>query len=106
MKIIISETRVSKLIANYIEMTYGELNQIYEEGSDGYLWIREGEILDEVHPLFSMSSSGTLFVPYSFSRTIGDLFGFEYKREVDKAIADCWRYMFGLRPERINIYFD
>ena len=106
MKIIISESRVSKLIANYIEITYGVLNQIYEEGSDGYLWIREGEILDEVHPLFSMSSSETLFIPYSFSITIGDLFGFEYKREVDKAIADCWRYMFGLRPERINIYFD
>jgi len=106
MRYVISESKVSKLISEYIEMTYGKLEQIYEEGSDGYLWIREGEILDEVHPLFSMSSSETLFIPYSFSITIGDLFGFEDKREVDEAIMDCWKYMFGLKPERVNIYFD
>ena len=106
MRYVISESKISKLVASYIDMTYGELNQIYEEGSDGYLWIREGEILDEVHPLFSMSSSKTLFVPNEFATTIAGLFGFEYKREVDNAIMDCWKYMFGLKPERVNIYFD
>jgi hypothetical protein len=106
MKIIISESRIPKIVSEYIEMTYGELNQVYIEDKDIFEWYKEGEDVEETYPLFDMSANGTLYVPNTLKKTIGDLFGFETIREVDNAIKGCWKYMFGINPERVNIYFD
>ena len=106
MKILISESKIPKLIAKYIEMTYGELNQVYDRDSNKIEWFRKEENPNETYGLFEMNASGTLFVPYGFNRTIGDLFGFEYKKQVDDAIKECWEYMFGIYPHRVNIYLD
>lgn len=105
MKIIISENRIPRLVSEYIYMSYGELNQVYDESENRFMWFLEGEEPEDTHPLFELNGSGTLYVPHDFIKKIGDLFGFDYKREMDKAIMDCWVYLFGLRPERVNIYF-
>lgn len=105
MKYIIRENRIPKLISKYIFMTYGELNQVYDRDSNKIEWFRKDENPNETYGLFELNASGTLFVPNQFKRTIGDLFGFEYQRELDNAIKECWDYMFGVYPNRVNIYF-
>ena len=87
-------------------MTYGDLNQIYNRDSGKFEWYLKSEDPSKQYPLFELNMSGTLFIPYGFYRTVSDLFGFEYKRETDKAIAECWDRMFGLYPERVNVYFE
>jgi hypothetical protein len=105
MKIIISENRVARFVSEYIDMSYGELNQVYDESENRFMWFLEGEEPENTYPLFELTESNTLYVPHDFVKKIGDLFGFEYKREVDEVIMDCWKYMFGLNPERVNVYF-
>jgi len=105
MKIIITESRVAKLVAKYIVMTYGELKQLNDKSNRRLIWIKKGEE-GMVYPTFEMNLSKTLYIPESLQKTIGSLFGFEYRRELDGVIIDAFEYLYGIRPERVNIYFD
>ena len=105
MKIVITENRVAKLVAEYIVMTYGELKQLNDKSNRRLIWIKKGEGR-MAYPTFELNISGTLYIPESLQKTIGSLFGFEYKREFDDAIMGAFEYLYGIRPERVNIYFD
>jgi len=58
------------------------------------------------YPTFEMNASGTLFIPETLEKSIGDYFAFEYRKEITDVIMDAFEYMYGIRPERVNIYFD
>ena len=105
MKIIISESRVGKLVAEYIGMIYGELKQIDDKSNRRLIWIKKGQGR-MAYPTFEMNASGTLFIPETLQKSIVGYFAFEDRSEINDAMIDAFEYMYGIRPERVNIYFD
>jgi len=104
MKYIISESRVVKLVAEYIKMEYGDMEQVYDKDKRIVFWFKKGD--EKKFPYFEINDSGTLWVPDDLKYNIGNLFGFEYDRQINNVIMDVWETIYGIKPERVNIYFN
>lgn len=94
----IPKERLVKLVSEFIDSKYGELN--LEKFDDEYVWFDENG-----NPIFSANFHGTLFIPHDLVSDITKFFRFEDNETFDYVIQKIWLEKWGESPERVKIYF-
>jgi hypothetical protein len=107
MKYIIREDRISNLVTKFLQMKFGHLVLNRNRKKNSFFWTEK----DSTFPVFELNDYGTLWIPDDLLREISKLFNFDVdgdddNYDVKQTIIDSWEQLYGLRPKRVNIYFN